>query len=91
MGTFSRFRYGKFTTTVEHKVEYPAEPGDIIDVDVEIDIDEVVEEDPEIVAMCLEDFGYKVIKTNSLINSLKLDFIIENLDNLKLEDLENLI
>jgi len=84
-------RYGKYSTTVEHKLDYPSEAGDVIDVDVEIDVYDVVGEETEYVADCLQDFGYRVIKTNSLLDNFKLDFVIENLHNIKLEDLEALV
>lgn len=73
--------YGAYSTTMTTEV----------DVDVIIPISDIVEESTDAIIDCLRDNGYRVIKIDSLMDNFKLDFIIENLQDIKLEDLEKLV
>lgn len=73
--------YGAYSTTMTTEV----------DVDVIIPISDIVEEATDAIIDCLRDNGYRVIKIDSLMDNFKLDFIIENLQDIKLEDLEKLV
>lgn len=76
-------KYGKYT--VDRTVD--------VDIEVDIDIEEIVEDMYDTIIDILEDeYQYIIIEPpSSLIDKLKLEFFLENFNDIKQEDLEKLI